>query len=92
MGSNRDALGAKVTVEFGKVTSKRQLFPAKGYLSSVEHPLTFGLGSAGKADRVTIVWPSGAKTERTDLVAGQTYRIVEPRRPRLQRKSTGPRF
>jgi enediyne biosynthesis protein E4 len=76
--SNPDALGAKVTVEVGKVTSRRQLFVAKGYLSSVEHPLTFGLGKAEKADKVTIVWPSGRQTERTDLATGQTYQIVEP--------------
>ena len=78
IASNRDALGAKVTVEAGPLTTRRQLFVAKGYLSSVEHALTFGLGRLEKADKVTIVWPSGAKTERTDLAAGQTYRIVEP--------------
>jgi enediyne biosynthesis protein E4 len=76
--SNRDALGARVTVEVGGQTSKRQLFLAKGYLSSVEHPLTFGLGLALKADKVTIVWPSGASTELRDLAAGQTIKIVEP--------------
>ena len=78
VASNRDALGAKVSVESGGVEAKRQLFVAKGYLSSVEHPLTFGLGSAGKADKVTILWPSGARTERVDLVAGHSYKIVEP--------------
>jgi hypothetical protein len=76
--SNRDALGAKVTVEVGKLISRRQLFVAKGYLSSVEHPLTFGLGKAEKAEKVTIIWPSGRRTERTDLAAGQTYLILEP--------------
>jgi hypothetical protein len=76
--SNRDALGAKVSLESGGVVSTRQLFLAKGYLSSVEHPLTFGLGSSEKASKVTILWPSGAKTERTDLGAGKTYKIVEP--------------
>ena len=52
--SNRDALGAKVLVEANGLTMRRQLFLTKGYLSSVEHPLTFGLGKSGKADRVVI--------------------------------------
>jgi hypothetical protein len=78
VASNRDALGAKITLEAGKVTSRRQLFLAKGYLSSVEHTLTFGLERLDKADKVTILWPSGARTERTNLAAGRTYPIVEP--------------
>ena len=76
--SNRDAMGAKVSVESGGIVSRRQLFLAKGYLSSVEHPLTMGLGRAEKADKVTITWPSGARAERLDLVAGKSYKIVEP--------------
>jgi enediyne biosynthesis protein E4 len=78
VASNRDALGAKVQVEAKGVVSRRQLFLAKGYLSSVEHPLTFGLGRLEKADKVTILWPSGLKTELTDVEAGRTHRIVEP--------------
>ena len=78
VASNRDAIGAKVTVEAGGVVSKRQLFLAKGYLSSVEHPLTFGLGKEEKADKVTIIWPSGATTELKDVDAGQTLKIGEP--------------
>ena len=76
--SNRDALGARITVEVGGLTASRQLFLAKGYLSTVEHTLTFGLGAAGKADKVTILWPSGTRTELRDLAGGQTIKIVEP--------------
>ena len=60
--SNRDAIGAKVEVKVGDQVCRRQLFPAKSYLSSVELPLTFGLGKADKADEVTITWPSGKMT------------------------------
>ena len=54
---------------------RRQLFPAKSYLSSVELPLTFGLGKADKADEVTITWPSGKVTTLKDLKANQVYRV-----------------
>ncbi len=76
--SNRDAIGAKVTIEAGGIVSKRQLFLAKGYLSSVEHPLTFGIGKAEKADKVTIVWPTGATSELKDIAPGQALKILEP--------------
>jgi enediyne biosynthesis protein E4 len=77
-GSNRDAIGAKVTVEAGGLTLKRQLFLAKGYLSSVEHPMTFGLGKLDKADKVTVVWPSGARTELKEVSGGRLVNIDEP--------------
>ena len=75
--SNRNAIGSRVTLESMGSTQQRQLFPAKGYLSSVEFPLTFGLGPEGKADKVTITWPSGQKTELKDLETGKTHRIEE---------------
>jgi hypothetical protein len=75
--SNRSAIGAKVRLESGGKVQQRQLFPAKGYLSSVEFPLTFGLGPDDKADKVTIAWPSGETTELKDLKAGKTYRVEE---------------
>jgi hypothetical protein len=85
--SNRDALGAKVTLQAGKHTDRRQLFTAKGYLSAVEHPLTFGLGQATRADAVSITWPSGKTTELKNLEAGRLYVIHEDRglEPRLTR-------
>ena len=75
--SNRDAIGAKVTARIGGQTCRRQLFPAKSYLSSVELPLTFGLGKAEKIDELTIVWPSGATTKLQDLKADKSYHIDE---------------
>jgi enediyne biosynthesis protein E4 len=62
--SNRDGIGAKVTVNTSKGT---RLFgmvkTGSSYLSQSELPLTFGLGKpeAGKTVSLTIVWPSGQK-------------------------------
>jgi enediyne biosynthesis protein E4 len=80
--SNRSAIGARVTLEADGQVQQRQLFPAKGYLSSVELPLTFGLGTKTKADKVTIHWPSGQKTELTGLEAGKMHRVEEPAAPK----------
>jgi enediyne biosynthesis protein E4 len=75
--SNRDAIGAKVSVKVGKSVCHRQLFNAMGYLSSSELPLTFGLGKAKRADRVTITWPSLKVTELSNLAADKLYVVDE---------------
>ena len=62
-GSNRDAIGAKVTVHSGRLVQHAQLFLAKGYLASVEHTMTFGLSEESQADEVRITWPSGKTAE-----------------------------
>ena len=75
--SNRDAIGAKVEIKMGDQTCRRQLFPAKSYLSSVELPVTFGLGKADKVDELTITWPSGKVTTLRNLKANQMYKVNE---------------
>jgi hypothetical protein len=75
--SNRDAIGAKVTVRAGGLVQHAQLFPAKGYLSSVEHALTFGLGDQSRAGEVRIVWPSGKTAEFRAIEAGRLYKVDE---------------
>ena len=78
--SNRDAIGARVTVRAGGLEQHRQLFPARSYLSSVELPLTFGLGPADQAESVTIVWPSGKTSELKGVEAGKVHEVEEPGR------------
>ena len=75
--SNRDAIGAKVEIKMGDQTCRRQLFPAKSYLSSVELPVTFGLGKADKVDELTTTWPSGKVTTLRNLKANQMYKVNE---------------
>jgi hypothetical protein len=47
------------------------------YLSQSELPVTFGLGSREKIDRVVIDWPSGRAEEYKDLQAGRIYNCIE---------------
>ena len=67
--SNRDGIGAKVTVKTNKGMSQmRMVKSGSSYLSQSEMPLTFGLGKPeeGKTLTLQIVWPSG----KTDSVTG----------------------
>ncbi len=59
--SNRDGVGAWVEVEAAGARQRRQVMPSRSYMSQVELPLTFGLGSAERVERLTVVWPDGSK-------------------------------
>jgi len=47
------------------------------YLSQSELPVTFGLGSRTRADRLVVEWPSGATDEVKNVAAGELYTITE---------------
>ncbi len=85
--SNRDAIGAKIELKVGEVSCHSQLFPSQSYLSSVELPLTFGLGKLDHADELTITWPSGKATTLKNLAADRSYRIEEKGNEALNPKS-----
>ena len=51
--------------------------PFRSYLSQVELPLTFGLGSATKAERVLVHWPGGKTQELKDLAADKLHVIEQ---------------
>ena len=59
--SNRDGLGARVTVRAGSTSYTKIMDGNSGYLSHSVYPLYFGLGNAESVERIDIVWPSGAK-------------------------------
>jgi hypothetical protein len=59
--SNREGLGAVVTVVAGDRTFSQVHDGQSGYLSQSALPLYFGLGGASMVDRITVQWPGGAK-------------------------------
>ena len=56
--ANTEGIGAKVLVFAGGTTQLLEQMPTRGYESSVDHRLHFGLGAAQRADSVTVVWPN----------------------------------
>jgi hypothetical protein len=58
-GGNRFGVGARVTVESGKDTLYQELSPTRGFESSVDYVLTFGLGKIDTVRSVTVTWPDG---------------------------------
>jgi hypothetical protein len=77
--SNRNGLGAIVRVTAGGQMYTKFNDGKSGYLAQSALPLYFGLGDAGKIDRVEIDWPSGRKQVLTAGIAvNQTLRVTEP--------------
>ncbi len=73
---NRDAIGARLTLRAGGVTQERVVMPTRGYLSQVELPVTFGLGSSSHVDSLTVQWPGGG-SQRVPVDRVDTQLVVE---------------
>ncbi len=81
--SNRDAIGAAVTVECGSLRQMHMLQAGSGFLSQHSKEMIFGLGDGKGPVRVSIRWPSGALQELRDLPMNHRIWIeegVEPSR------------
>ena len=79
--SNRDGIGAVVTITAGSDPRWRRQFnhmtTAVGYASSTCAPVHFGTGTAKTIDRVEIRWPSGAVQVLRDVPADQLLTVRE---------------
>ncbi|MBI2820928.1 MAG: CRTAC1 family protein, partial [Acidobacteria bacterium] len=58
--SNRDAIGARITVKAGGLSLTRVVTGGDGYSSQSSSRVHFGLGPDGRIDSMEIRWPSGA--------------------------------
>lgn len=74
--SNRDGIGAVVRLK-NDAGTQYQMLHSGGYLSQSELVLTFGLGSATKADSIQIDWPSGQVDHLNGINADQTIAVEE---------------
>jgi hypothetical protein len=57
--SNRDAIGARVTVKAGGASQTHELDGGNGYAGQSSKVVRFGLGTAARVDAVEIRWPGG---------------------------------
>ena len=73
--SNRSAIGARVMVSAAGRVQTDELHSGGSYLSQNDMRLHFGLGSATRADSITVRWPSGEKTVLKDVAADRVVTI-----------------
>jgi tetratricopeptide (TPR) repeat protein len=75
--SNRDAIGAAVTVESGALRQTKYLQAGSGFLAQHSKELFFGLGKQEGTVRAMIRWPSGLSQEWKALPVNHRIEIVE---------------
>lgn len=75
--SNINAIGARVEVTAGSITTVREVSGGAGRGSFNSLPLEFGLGSATSIDNVTVRWPDGIFEDFTNVNINQINQIKE---------------
>lgn len=75
--SNRDAIGAAITVLTGALRQTKYLQGGTGFLSQHSKEIFFGLGDGSDSIDVTVRWPNGVTQQFSDLPADHRVAIVE---------------
>lgn len=57
-GLNPFAIGTMVKLYLGKSILMQELMPSRGFQSSMDYTLTFGLGTATIIDSIEVIWPN----------------------------------
>lgn len=77
---NTFAVGSVVELYSGKEIIRQELIPSRGFQSSIDYVMTFGLGNK-KIDSLQVIWPNG-KSQTIKKVALNTtinLSIVDPK-------------
>lgn len=75
--SNRDGLGAVVTVTAGGRKFTNHATTSVGYLSASDRRVHFGLGTAARAERVEIRWPGGGRQTLENVAADRVLKVKQ---------------
>jgi len=76
--SNKFGIGAVVRIETDQGRQMRTLTLARGYLSTSEPVVYFGLGADTIVKSITVEWPGGARQSFEQLAADRHYVLTEP--------------
>jgi hypothetical protein len=75
--SNRDGIGARITVKIGPRTLVDEVRSGSSYISNNDMRVHFGLGAATKIDWLQIRWPSGRTERFTDITIDKIHTLKE---------------
>lgn len=73
--NNRDAFGTKALVYAGGNQQMQEKYPVRGYLSSVDNRLLFGLAENSMVDSLVVIWPDDQTDAFTNIPADTLLRI-----------------
>ena len=67
IGKNTKAIGAKVYVFSKSKNQVQEVVPSRGYLSSVDYILNYGLGNDSSNVSIKVVWPNGTSSIKNNV-------------------------
>ena len=76
-GMNTAGIGAKVIARTGATVQLLEQEPTRGFQSSVDPRLHFGLGAATRVDSLTVIWPDRRFQVLTDVPADTTLTLLQ---------------
>ena len=76
-GKNKFGIGAKVTVYYNHTIAYQEQMPMRGFESTVDSRLNFGLGKTGKIDSVVVVWNDGRENILKDVEPDQQLTVKQ---------------
>lgn len=76
-GANTMAIGAKIHLYLGDDIIFQILNPIRGFESSVDHKLLFGLGDIQKIDSLSVKWPNDRVTTLYNVAVNQLIELDE---------------
>jgi enediyne biosynthesis protein E4 len=74
-GKNRFGLGAKVYIKTISGEQYQEAYPIRGFQSSMDYTLHFGIGNDSIANQVRVEWPDGNENILENIKANQTLVI-----------------
>jgi hypothetical protein len=74
---NTFGIGAKVIVYHGEQKQHQEMIPVRGFQSSVNYELVFGLGKGNRVDSLQVIWPDSAIQTLYDVNANQTLSLLQ---------------
>ena len=90
---NVNGIGAYVHLYAGKMHQVQQVMPSRGYASSVDLHLVFGLGKKTMLDSLIVIWNDGHKQVLTQVKSKQFLKIErEQKLPLLHQATENPLF
>ncbi len=88
-GKNTLGVGAKVKITAGGTEQVLQHFPQRGFQSSMEPGLLFGLGAAQQVEKLEITWPDKRTQVLENLAANQTLVLKQSGSPQAGSPQSG---
>ncbi|HEV8597273.1 MAG TPA: VCBS repeat-containing protein [Candidatus Dormibacteraeota bacterium] len=76
-GANTAGIGAKVIVRLRGTTQLLEQMPTRGFESSVDPRLHFGLGTATRVDSLIVIWPDRRFQVLTDVPVNQSITLSQ---------------